>query len=88
MRRSVKADEASPGLGLRVMITSADCISHSDCDRPQPFLLYTEAMFMPGKITSENSHHKKSTSRLISCIFMFVSFYLHYVVLVDIKFRF
>lgn len=30
-RRSVKAEEASPGLDLRVMITPADCISVPHC---------------------------------------------------------
>lgn len=30
-RRSVRAEEASPGLDLRVMITPADCISEPDC---------------------------------------------------------
>lgn len=29
MRRSVRAEEASPGLDLRVMITPADCICSS-----------------------------------------------------------
>ncbi len=37
MRRSVKAEEASPGLELRVMITPADCISKLDCSNSAGF---------------------------------------------------